>query len=97
MACSDDNAPETPKPETPDTPEVSVEKSVTINLGEKYQIMEGFGASDCWTPAYVGKYWTSGRDKISELLFLQRYKTDNLRESACQCGVLTWEVVRWKG
>lgn len=69
MACSDDNAPETPKPETPDTPEVSVEKSVTINLGEKYQIMEGFGASDCWTPAYVGKYWTSGRDKISELLF----------------------------
>ena len=47
MACSDDNAPETPKPETPDTPEGSVESSVTINLGEKYQIMEGFGASSC--------------------------------------------------
>jgi hypothetical protein len=31
--------------------------------------MVGFGASDCWTPAYIGKYWTSGRDRISELLF----------------------------
>ena len=34
-----------------------------------YQTMEGFAASDCWAPAVIGKYWTSKRDGIAELLF----------------------------
>lgn len=65
-ACTDDTLSESGEPETPGT---SVEKSVTVNAGKIYQTMKGFGASDCWTPAYVGKYWTSSRDRISELLF----------------------------
>ena len=48
---------------------VSVEKAVTINAGQTFQTMAGFGASDCWSPAFVGRYWTSGRNRISELLF----------------------------
>ena len=68
MACSDDS-PSTP--DTPDQPDVpnSVEKLVTINAGKIYQTITGFGASDCWNPSYVGKYWTNSRDKITELLF----------------------------
>ena len=68
-ACSD-NTPENPGEGGGDSGEiVSVEKSVTIDAGQTFQKMVGFGASDCWTPAYIGKYWTSGRDRISELLF----------------------------
>lgn len=66
-ACSDD-ASQTPG-EGEEESIVSVEKNVTIDAGKTYQAMVGFGASDCWTPAYIGKYWTNSRDRISELLF----------------------------
>lgn len=68
FACGDD----APGSETPGTDQgtvVSVEKVVRIDAGQTFQTITGFGASDCWSPAYVGKYWTAGRDKISELLF----------------------------
>lgn len=65
-ACSDSDDPSNPDA---DPPTISVEKSVMINAGQTYQTIAGFGASDCWSPAYVGKYWTSKRDGISELLF----------------------------
>ena len=69
LACSD-GSPVEPEPTPgPDVPEVSVAKTVTIDAGQTFQTMKGFGASDCWTPAYVGKYWTNTREEISELLF----------------------------
>lgn len=70
MACSSDSpsTPDTP-PDSPGGGTASVEKSVTINAAETFQTIVGFGASDCWTPAYIGKHWTSSRYKISELLF----------------------------
>lgn len=55
--------------EEPDTPSASVEKTVTINAGQTFQTIKGFAASDCWTPAFVGKYWTNNRNEIAELLF----------------------------
>ena len=55
--------------EEPDTPSASVEKTVTINAGQTFQTIKGFAASDCWTPAFVGKYWTNNRKEIAELLF----------------------------
>ena len=67
FACGDD----APGSETPGTDQgtvVSVEKVVRIDAGQTFQTITGFGASDCWSPAYVGKYWTASRDKISELL-----------------------------
>ena len=54
--------------EEPDTPSASVEKTVTINAGQTFQTIKGFAASDCWTPAFVGKYWTNNRNEIAELL-----------------------------
>lgn len=68
VACSDDSS---VTPDTPEQPDIttSVEKTVTINAGEEFQTLKGFGASDCWAPAFVGKSWTTNRDQISELLF----------------------------
>ena len=52
-----------------DTPTASVTKTVTIDAGQTFQTIKGFAASDCWTPAFVGKYWTNNRNEIAELLF----------------------------
>ncbi len=69
-ACSDaETLPQQGGEEEPDTPSASVEKTVTINAGQTFQTIKGFAASDCWTPAFVGKYWTNNRNEIAELLF----------------------------
>ena len=81
LACSDDGQ-DTPEPGT------SVEKLVSINAGQTFQTLVGFGASDCWMPAYVGKYWTSGRDKISELLFSSEIQSGNPKG----IGLSMWRV-----
>lgn len=85
-ACSD-NTPENPEDGGDSGEIVSVEKRVTIDAGQTFQKMVGFGASDCWTPAYIGKYWTSGRDRISELLFSSEIVDGQPRESGFLCGV----------
>lgn len=41
----------------------------TIDVSKKYQVMEGFGASDCWLPAQIGQYWKSNRAQIARYLF----------------------------
>lgn len=71
MACSDDSPvlPEVPDTPEPEVPANSVEKLVTIDAGQTFQTIAGFGASDCWSPAFVGKSWTKGRAGITELLF----------------------------
>lgn len=66
-ACSD-NTTDIPDID-PDKPEVSVEKLVTIDASLTYQTIAGFGASDCWSPSFVGKTWTRSRSEIAELLF----------------------------
>lgn len=48
---------------------VVVDKSATLDLTKNYQTIEGFGASDCWMAAHVGKYWTSQREEVARLLF----------------------------
>lgn len=71
VACSDDSpvTPDTPDTPDPEVPTNSVEKLVTISPGQTFQTITSFGASDCWSPAFVGKSWTKGRDGITELLF----------------------------
>lgn len=66
-ACSDDDTTTGPSENY-----VTVEKSVTLDAGQQFQTIEGFGASDCWAPSYIGKYWSTHRDAISELLFSQQ-------------------------
>ena len=48
-----------------------------INPKITYQTMSGFGASDCWTTHYVGKYWSdSEKEKAAKLLFSSRFNKD---------------------
>lgn len=86
-ACSDDNSPTSPEPD-PTPPVASVEKLVTINAGRTYQTLAGFGASDCWTPSYVGQYWTGSRDRITELLFSNEIEAGNPKG----IGLSMWRV-----
>lgn len=65
IGCSDDDSQNV----DPILPDVSVEKLITIDAGRTFQTIAGFGASDCWSPSYVGKSWISTRGQISELLF----------------------------
>ncbi|MDR0939993.1 MAG: beta-glycosidase [Mediterranea sp.] len=58
---------------------ISVEKSVTIDADRTFQTIVGFGASDCWTPAFVGKYWTTNRERIGQWLF-----SDKIEEGSPQ-------------
>ena len=44
-------------------------QKTTIDASKKYQEMEGFGASDCWLPNQIGKYWRSNRLQIARWLF----------------------------
>ena len=57
MACSDDSPVTPDTPDTPEGPDItnSVEKLVSIDAGQTFQTIAGFGASDCWSPAFVGK------------------------------------------
>jgi hypothetical protein len=45
-------------------------QEVVVNPANEYQIIEGFGASDCWSAQFVGKNWPlAKRDFIADLLF----------------------------
>lgn len=44
--------------------------TVNVNTTEKYQEMDGFGASDAWSCQFVGKNWPlTKREQIADLLF----------------------------
>ena len=45
---------------------------VTIDVGRKYQTVEGFGASGAWWPAWVGDFPREKQDQILDLLFTER-------------------------
>lgn len=65
------NTTDEPKDDEPVIPEGATLAEVTIDRNTLYQEIKGFGASDCWAPHFVGKYWTDKRDAIAELLFDQ--------------------------
>lgn len=50
------------------------QQELKVDLDTRYQIMEGFGASDAWRTQFVGKNWPMHkREKIADLLFSQEY------------------------
>lgn len=63
-------------------------KAVSLDSKTTYQEMEGFGASDCWLPAQIGKYWLSDRGTIADWLFSQKI-TDGQPEGI---GLSMWRV-----
>jgi len=64
------------------------EGQIIIDPSQKYQIIEGFSASDCWTGNYVGQYWTnSAKNNIAKYLFSRNLKPD---ESPEGIGLSMW-------
>ncbi|MCG8525399.1 MAG: hypothetical protein MI748_03385 [Opitutales bacterium] len=50
---------------------------IQIDIDEKFQTIEGFGASDAWNCEEVGKYWpTEKKERIAELLFSTEMNAD---------------------
>lgn len=89
---------DTPEPEetlSPDDDVISPRPSFSctpqtaaINAGTTYQTAEGFGASDCWLPAQIGKYWASNRQKIANYLFSQ----NKVNGQPSGIGLSVWRV-----
>lgn len=44
-------------------------QKTAIDASKKLQTMEGFGASDCWLPNQIGKYWRNNRLQLARWLF----------------------------
>ena len=72
FACSEDDGITIPE-NKPDNI-IYVDKVAGVDIGIGYQTIEGFGASDCWMPSFVGKYWTTHRESIARLLFSKEMK-----------------------
>jgi O-glycosyl hydrolase len=63
---------------------------VTVDLSKRYQTIEGFAASDCWTGHYVGKYWDEAtKNTIAKHLFSRNQKADGSPEGI---GLSMWRV-----
>ncbi|WP_394698904.1 glycoside hydrolase [uncultured Bacteroides sp.] len=55
--------------------DADITKSITVDASVTYQTIDGFAASDCWAPNYIGKYWVeSEKDQIANLLFSKEIK-----------------------
>lgn len=65
-------------------------RTVRIEPDVKYQTMEGFGASDCWTVQYVGKYWNeSEKEKAAGWLFSDEVDSNG---NPMGIGLSIWRV-----
>jgi O-glycosyl hydrolase len=63
---------------------------VTIDAGQRFQTIAGFGASDCWTSNYVGQFWEEGpKEETAKWLFSRDLKADGSPEGI---GLSMWRV-----
>lgn len=64
--------------------------TVTIDPAVTYQTIEDFGASDCWTADFVGRYFTEAeREKAAQWLFSQEFDSNGNPEGI---GLSLWRV-----
>ncbi len=64
--------------------------TVTINPKTTYQTIQDFGASDCWTADFVGKYFNDEqRSKAAQWLFSQDFDSDG---NPLGIGLSMWRV-----
>jgi O-glycosyl hydrolase len=62
--------------------------SITIDASQTFQIIESFGASDCWTVNYVGQYWNEAeKEQLARLLFSRERGADGKVEGI---GLSAW-------
>ena len=66
----------------------TMSKTVKVNPDTRFQVIEGFGASDCWLPNKIGQYWTSKRNDLATLLFSQEIVDGQPKG----IGLSTWRV-----
>ena len=70
-SCGDSGVDSPPKEDV----NVDITKNVTIDATVTYQTIDGFAASDCWVPNYIGKYWNNDeKEEIANLLFSKDIK-----------------------
>ena len=63
---------------------------VTLEPSVKYQTMQDFGASDCWTADFVGKYFgNEEKEKSARWLFSQKFDSNGNPEGI---GLSMWRV-----
>lgn len=73
--CKKKNSPvERPRPEEPLESLVIIPggtnaNQVSISTGEKFQVIDNFGASDCWSTQFVGKWPSSKTNVMADWLF----------------------------
>lgn len=64
--------------------------NVTINPDKHYQTIVDFGASDCWTADFIGKYFdTTEKEKAAKWLFSQNFDENGNPEGI---GLSMWRV-----
>lgn len=64
--------------------------TVGFSPSQRYQTIMDFGASDCWTSDYVGRYFSaSEKAKAARLLFSQKMNSDGNPEGI---GLSVWRV-----
>lgn len=64
--------------------------TIGFNLSQRYQTIMDFGASDCWTSDYVGRYFSaSEKEKAARLLFSQKMDNNGNPEGI---GLSVWRV-----
>lgn len=68
----------------------AVATTTTINLQNRHQIINDFGASDCWLGDYVGRYFTNAmRERAAKLLFAKSFNRGGNPEGI---GLSLWRV-----
>lgn len=67
-----------------------VATNVSINPSITYQTIEDFGASDCWTTDYVGRYFDyTNKEQAAKWLFSQKFDANGNPEGI---GLSLWRV-----
>jgi O-glycosyl hydrolase len=64
-------------------------EKVTVDPAVTFQRIEGFGASDCWLPNWIGQYWSQNRPQIATWLFSQSISADG---EVSGIGLSMWRV-----
>lgn len=64
--------------------------TVAISPATTYQTIEDFGASDCWTADFVGRYYSDAqKEKAAKWLFSQEFDASGNPEGI---GLSVWRV-----
>ena len=68
----------------------SAQTAITLNESVKYQTIDNFAASDCWSGEFVGRYFSAtNREKVAKWLFSTRMDANG---NPTGIGLSSWRV-----